>query len=107
MHGDDRAIVDEPHYDDATQEIRLARNLSAQPISPAAWAYQQGAYPVLRDYLNTRRGRRLSSTEFADFRRLAAAVHLTIARLPLVDELLALAAQNAIARDELGDTLLG
>jgi hypothetical protein len=66
------------------------------------WEYQQGAYPVLRFFLEERVGRALDSDEFDQFRYLAAATRLTIERLPEIDQLVAHAVADAFTVDELG-----
>lgn len=42
LDGDDTAVLDAPVYDPDAQEIHLAADLRAHPISGAAWAYRQG-----------------------------------------------------------------
>jgi hypothetical protein len=71
-------------------------------VNADVWAYQQGAYPVVRFFLEAREGRSLSSEEFRDFGLLVGAVRLTLDRLPFVDELLSRLAQTALTVTELG-----
>jgi predicted helicase len=49
MDGDDTAVLAAPKYSADTQTLHLADALTVMPVRQAAWAYQQGAYPVLRD----------------------------------------------------------
>jgi Type ISP C-terminal specificity domain/N-6 DNA Methylase len=102
MDGDDRATLSSPAYDPATRTVRLGETLTAAPVTPEMWAYQQGAYPTLRAYLEERQGRALVAEEFDDFRNLAAAVRLTIASLPQIDAIVAEAARDSFACEDLG-----
>jgi hypothetical protein len=101
MDGDDRATLVAPHYDELAQTIHLAPELTANPISTAAWAYQQGAYPTLRSYLQAREGRVLSGEEFDDFRHIAAAVNITLDLLAQLDDAIAGIEADALTRDDL------
>jgi len=103
MEGDDRGeLAPAPQYDPLAQSVALGSDLSAHPVSAAAWAYQQGAYRPLRDFLVTRAGRALHPTEFDDFRRMVAAVTATLDLLPEIDGHVATAGQSAIRLEELG-----
>jgi hypothetical protein len=102
MDGDDRDTILRPRYEESTQTIHLGANLVARPVPAAVWEYQQGAYPVVRNYLKERENRSLSLMEFDDFRLMIAAVRLTIERLPALDELLAQVAAGALSGQELG-----
>jgi hypothetical protein len=104
MDGDDRAPIESPRYDEDEATLRLAQNLVARDITPGVWAYQQGAYRVVRDYLDARRGRPLSGEEFDEFRKLVAAVRLTLDILPAIDELIGRVADSALTREELALT---
>jgi len=85
MDGDDQAIIDRPVYDGPTETLWLAGNLRSTPISVESWTYQHGSYLVLRDFLERRQGRMLTSNEFHEFRLLSAAVEMTLELLPKVD----------------------
>lgn len=102
MEGDDRAILEAPTYDAEAKSIRLAATLSALSVEPAEWQYQQGAYPVLRDFVDSRRGRTLSREEFDEFRRLVAAVRFTVRLLPRLDEILPGVVANSLTAEDLG-----
>lgn len=102
IDGDDQALIEGPRFDAREQAVYLAPTLVAHPVTAATWAYQQGAYQVLKRYLEDRQGRSLGPEEFEDFRLVAAAVSLTLARLPRLDELLAQACENAFSAAELG-----
>jgi hypothetical protein len=65
------------------------------------WAYQQGAYRVLRDYLDQRQGQALDSQEFDDFRNLVAVVRLTLDQLPAIDALVEQATADSLTVDDL------
>jgi hypothetical protein len=84
--------------------VRLANTLVATPVTPAMWSYQQGTYPVLRDFLEQRQGRPLAGEEFDEFRHLAGAVNLTLELLPKLDALLTRAIQTAVRSYDLGLT---
>ncbi|MEX2645577.1 MAG: type ISP restriction/modification enzyme [Gaiellaceae bacterium] len=102
LDGDDRAHIAKPRYEEATHSLYLAPTLVARNITPEAWQYQQGAYPVLRLFLEAREARELSSDEFQEFRLLAGAVRLTLDRLPFVDALIPQLADTAFTASELG-----
>lgn len=102
MDGDDTAPLAAPRYDAENQVLHLADALVAAPITPEMWSYQQGAYLVLRDYLEQRQGRALNGEEFDDFRNLAAVVSLTLERLPKIDAFVRQATADAVAVDDLG-----
>jgi predicted helicase len=104
MDGDDQATLTAPVVDAETSTLRLSPTLAAAPVSPEMWAYQQGAYPVLRHYLEQRQGRPLDTGEFDDFRNLAAAVAGTIQLLPQTDELARQAAASSFTAGSLGLT---
>lgn len=101
MDGNDQAPIVPPVYDEAEATLRLAPTLTAKPITPEAWRYQQGAYPVLRDFLDARVGRPLTAEEFHDFRRLAAAVQMTLDRLPAIDAVVPAVAASALTSEQL------
>jgi hypothetical protein len=101
LDGNDRAVIAEPVYDPESATLRLAPDLVAHQVTPAIWAYQQGAYRVVRDFLDARRGRPLTGDEFGEFRKLVGAIRLTLERLPHVDSLLADVAKDAFRADEL------
>lgn len=102
MDGNDQAELTAPTHDE--ERVCLAPTLMAHPITAAEWAYQQGSYPVLRDYLDQRQGRPLTSREFDTFRRLAAAVRMTLDILPRIDALIPAAAESALTYKEMGLT---
>jgi hypothetical protein len=101
MDGNDQAAIAPPRYDEAELALHLAPKLTAKPITPEAWRYQQGSYPVLRDFLDARVGRVLTSEEFNEFRALAAAVQMTLDRLPKIDQLVPAVAASALTAEEL------
>ena len=102
MDGDDRAILSPPTFVPATETLHLSRALTATPINQEMWAYQQGSYQTLRLYLEEREGRALDSREFDDFRYLAAAVRLTVERLPKIDALVSEAVSDSFTVEGLG-----
>jgi hypothetical protein len=102
MNGDDLAVIERPMYDETDHAVRLADTLLATPVTPAMWSYQQGTYPVLRDFLEHRQGRALTSDEFDEFRRLTAAVEMTLELLPKLDAMLTPAAETAVRSHDLG-----
>lgn len=101
LDGADDAVIADPRYDAETVAVHLAPTLVARDIAPAVWGYQQGAYPVLRNFLTAREGRRLTSDEFMEFRRLAAAIRLTLDRLPQLNDLMPKIAATALTAAEL------
>lgn len=101
MDGDDRAVLEAPRYDAGSRTLYLAPGLAAIEIESEEWQYQQGAYRVLRDFVDARRGRQLTREEFNEFRLLAASVRLTLEQLPRLDELVAEAAEDACTAGEL------
>jgi predicted helicase len=101
MDGNDRAAIALPDFDETELTLHLAPTLTAKPIMPEAWRYQQGSYPVLRGFLDARVGRALTSEEFNEFRLLAAAVQMTLDRLPKIDELVPAIALSALTAEEL------
>lgn len=101
IDGDDRAELARPIYDETSRTIQIAPNLIARDIAPEMWAYQQGAYRIVRDFLEARVGRRLTSEEFEDFRKLVAAVRLTLQELSAIDELVAHASKDAFRGPDL------
>ena len=101
MDGDDRAVLSTPRYDRESRKLYLADDLAATEIEPEEWQYQQGAYPVLRDFVDARRGRPLSGEEFAQFRGLVADVRLTLKQLPRLNELVEEVARDAFTTEEL------
>lgn len=102
MDGDDTAILAAPKFSAETQALHLADTLTARPVTEEMWNYQQGAYRVLRDYLDERQGRGLTSQEFDDFRNLCAVVKLTLDRLPAIDGLMEMAGEDSFTVDDLG-----
>lgn len=102
MDGDDQAILSSPVLVPETEILRLSETLAAVPVTQEMWAYQQGSYPTLRLYIEERQGRALNSQEFDNFRYLAAAVRLTIERLPEIDALVSEASTNSFTIEELG-----
>jgi Type ISP C-terminal specificity domain/N-6 DNA Methylase len=102
MDGNDSAVLERPNYEERTQTLHLSANLVARPVSRAAWTYQQGAYPVVREYVDARIGRPLHAEEFDELRRIIAAVSLTGDRLPVVDDLVTRAADAAFTAADLG-----
>jgi hypothetical protein len=102
MDGDDMAILTPPKFSAETQTLSLADSLKATPVTEEMWNYQQGAYRVLRDYLDEREGRALDSQEFDDFRNLCAIVKLTLDRLPAIDGQMEMAVQDSFTADDLG-----
>lgn len=103
MEGNDQAPITNPRYEESEQAIQLAPTLLAKPITPEAWRYQQGSYPILREFLDSRAGQPLTSDEFAEFRRLAAAAQLTLDLLPHIDELAPAVAESAFTSEQLLD----
>lgn len=101
LDGDDRAILAEPRYDSEEGVLYLAPDLVAPNIAPSVWRYQQGAYPVLRNYLDARKGRAFTNEEFDEFRQLAGAIRLTIDRLYDIDDALSKIVVNAFGATEL------
>jgi predicted helicase len=101
LDGDDQATISDPRYDEAEAAIHLAPGLIARDVSPAVWRYQQGAYPLVRNYLEARQGRRLSGREFQEFRRLAGAVRLSLDRLPAIDAVLDQLTETAFPSEEI------
>jgi hypothetical protein len=102
MDGDDQSAIDKPTFGEADGAILVSPQLVARPVSAAVWNYQQGAYRVVRDFLQVREGRPLTAQEFDDFRRIVATVKLTIDRLPALDAWLSKATKNAFRAEELG-----
>jgi hypothetical protein len=102
MDGDDRAVLSAPVFEPETETLRLSETLVATPVTPEMWVYQQGSYPTLRTYIEERQGRALESQEFDDFRQLVAVVRLTIQCLPQLDALVAEAAGDSFAGEDLG-----
>ena len=102
MDGDDTAVLTAPKFSAETQTMHLAGTLAASPVTEEMWAYQQGAYRVLRDYLDQRQGRALDSQEFDDFRNLTAVVRLTLGQLPAVDALVKQAVADSLTAEDLG-----
>lgn len=101
LDGSDDAVIENPRYDETAHRVQLAPTLSALDIAPAAWTYQQGAYPVLRNFLVAREGRRLTSEEFMEFRRLVAAVRLTLDRVAALEDLMPDVAKSAFTAQDL------
>lgn len=101
LDGADEAVIENPRYEEGAATVHLAPTLTAQGISPDVWRYQQGAYPVVRNFLQAREGRRLTSDEFVEFRRLVATVRLTLDRLPRLDELMPSIVATALTADQL------
>ena len=101
MDGDDTAVLDTPRLSTQSETLSLADSLTAAPVTEAMWAYQQGAYPTLRNYLEQRQGRALGSEEFDDFRQLAAVVQMTTGQLPAIDALVAKAVADSFTADDL------
>lgn len=102
MDGDDQATLTTPAFAAETKTLRLSPALAATPVSTEMWAYQQGSYPALRNYLEQRQGRPLDTAEFDDFRNLAAAVADTVQLLPQIDALVAQAAARSLTAEGLG-----
>lgn len=102
MDGDDTDILTAPAFSAETQTLHLGAALTAAPVTEEMWAYQQGAYRVLHDYLDQRQGRPLDSQEFDDFRSLAAVVRLTLDQLPAIDALVEQAVTDSLTVDDLG-----
>jgi hypothetical protein len=102
MDGDDRAILSAPTFVPATETLYLGDDLTAAPITPEMWAYQQGSYQTLRLYLEERKGRALDRQEFDDFRYLVAAVRLTLEHLPKIDALISEVVSDSFTVEELG-----
>lgn len=103
LDGADDAVIENPRYEVSASAIYLAPTLTAQAISPEVWRYQQGAYPIVRNFLQAREGRQLTSDEFVEFRRLVAAVRLTLDRLPRLDESMPSIVATALTADQLLD----
>ena len=101
LDGNDQAVVRSPSYDENRAEIKIADDLVAKNITPSVWRYQQGAYPVVRNYLQAREGRSLSADEFEEFRRLVGAVRLTLDRLGPIDESIGELTSTAFELNEL------
>jgi hypothetical protein len=55
-----------------------AARLCFEGIEPAVWAHRIGGYQVLDRWLAARAGRVLRLQEIDDFRRIAAAIRLTL-----------------------------
>lgn len=91
------AVILQPRYDEARQELYLGVDLVAAPVSPEVWTYQQGSSPVLHDYPEARSGRALTSEEFEELPRIVAAIALAIARLAELGQLVSQAASSALA----------
>jgi hypothetical protein len=101
LDGDDTAILTAPKFSAEMQTLYLADTLTATPVTEEMWVYQQGAYRVLRDYLDQRQGRALDSQEFDDFRNLVAVVRLTLDQLPAIDPLVEQSAADSLTVDDL------
>jgi hypothetical protein len=102
LDGNDQSPIENPHFDEIEQPLYLAPNLTATPVTAAAWGYQQGAYRVLRDYLDTRKGQPLTAEEFSEFRLVVSAVTVTLERLGPLDDLVSQAGQDSFTATELG-----
>jgi predicted helicase len=101
MDGDDRSAIQAPRYDAAEQTLYIADNLVARPVPPESWAYQHGSYPVIRNFLEARKGRPLEAEEFREFRQIVAAVTLTVRPLHAIDDLVTQAIRNAFSATDL------
>jgi hypothetical protein len=102
MDGNDEALLEQPRFDEREQAVYFAPDLLAVPVTASAWAYQQGSYPVLKDYLDARRGRQLTREEFEEFPRIVAAIELTLTRLAALDTALIAASAEAFSAADLG-----
>lgn len=102
LDGDDRAVIQQSVFDPANEELRLADDLCASPLRAQAWTYRQGSYPVIENWLEARAGTALSSDEFDEFRKIVAAVTLTVDELPALDELVQAATADALRHEDLG-----
>jgi hypothetical protein len=66
-------------YDEAEGRVRLNENgLAFERIEPEVWRYRVGSYQVLEIWLRARAGRVLRSSEVRDFRRIAAALRISL-----------------------------
>lgn len=102
MDGDDQAILSAPLFVSETATLQLSPALAATPVSAEMWSYQQGSYPVLRNYLEQRQDRALDTREFDHFRDLVAAVSESVQRLPRIDALTHRATAETFTAEDLG-----
>lgn len=66
-------------YDEAAGRVQLnERGLGFEGIEPAVWRYQIGSYRVLESWLRARSGRVLRVPEARDFRRIVAALRVSM-----------------------------
>lgn len=106
VDGDDRGIIEPPEdpHDPDTDTLTLGPQLRAHSVTADAWHYQHGGYPVLHNFLDTRRGSPLADEELDQFRGLIAICELTTRLLPDLDLLIERAADAAFTASELGIT---
>lgn len=101
LDGSDNASIENPYYDPQAGVIHLSPTLAARDISPAVWSYQQRAYPTVRNFLAAREGRALTSEEFGEFRRLIAAIRLTLEHLEVLSETMPNVVADALTAEDL------
>ena len=66
-------------YDESTGRVRLnAQGLAFEGIEPDVWSHRIGSYRVLESWLRARAGRVLRASEARDFRRIAAALRISL-----------------------------
>jgi hypothetical protein len=72
----DRALLG--RYEEEAGRVWLNEGSCFEGVEPAVWRYRVGGYPVLERWLRARAGRMLSHTDARHFRRVAAALRLTL-----------------------------
>ncbi|HSG41119.1 MAG TPA: type ISP restriction/modification enzyme, partial [Thermoanaerobaculia bacterium] len=75
-------VFDEP----AGRVLLNSDGLCFEGIEPEVWRYRIGSYRVLEHWLKARAGRVLSYVEARDFRRIAAAIGLSLELQARIDE---------------------
>ena len=74
-------------FDESAGRVTLNRDgLCFEGIEPEVWRYRIGSYRVLEHWLKSRAGRVLGYAEVRDFRRIAAAIGLSLELQARIDE---------------------
>nr|MDO8083194.1 type ISP restriction/modification enzyme [Candidatus Sigynarchaeum springense] len=70
--------VEKIQYDASSRSVIINDNFEIKGISPAAWAFKIGNYPVLHKWLRGRKGALLSQDDVAEFTGVADAIDKTL-----------------------------
>lgn len=87
LEGED-AVIEEISFDEEQERVALGPSTELTGVTPAMWGYEVSGYPVLRRWLEARKGLALTPDEIKELLAVAFAIRRTVDLGPRLDEAL-------------------